>query len=192
MRLAWLPFIALGAAAFVAAHPLLLKAQQSVLTSPYPRAPDSRRFYAGVIDLVLSLTIASYSISLNSPLPLFIAAAYVLLRDGCLGRSVGKVLLSLMVIQVRDSQPAGLVSSVLRNMMFVIPGVNLSALVLEPITIARDLQGQRLGDHLAGTQVVMGYGARELAESLFPSAVDQPGPSPRDLPYLPDIEQALI
>ena len=44
------------------------------------------------------------------------------------------------------------------------PGLNIVAGVLEPFTIVRDPQGQRLGDRLAHTQVVEGLGARELTK----------------------------
>jgi len=37
---------------------------------------------------------------------------------------------------------------------------------LEALTIARDPKGQRLGDRIALTQVVDGFGARELVKIL--------------------------
>jgi hypothetical protein len=48
--------------------------------------------------------------------------------------------------------------------VFVLPAVFFT--LVEPITVVRDLQGQRLGDRVAQTQVVEGFGARDLAASF--------------------------
>ena len=60
--------------------------------------------------------------------------------------------------------PAG---SVARNLVFLFPGVNLVAVILEGITVGRDPWGYRLGYRLARTQVVAGFGARDLAASFL-------------------------
>jgi len=51
--------------------------------------------------------------------------------------------------------------------------VNTQAVVgLEARTLGRDPQGLRLGDRLAMTQVVDGYGARDLAKDVQASIED--------------------
>jgi len=53
-----------------------------------------------------------------------------------------------------------------RNLLFLIPGLNIVAVIWEIVTVVRDPQGQRLGDRLAQTQVIEGLGARELVRLL--------------------------
>jgi len=57
-------------------------------------------------------------------------------------------------------------ASLRRNLLFLLPGANLVAVCLESLTIARDPQGQRLGDRLAQTQVVDGFPAKEQAHAF--------------------------
>jgi hypothetical protein len=52
-----------------------------------------------------------------------------------------------------------------RNLLFLLPGANVAAAFLETITLVRDVQGQRLGDRLAHTQVVDGLGVKDLVKS---------------------------
>jgi len=69
---------------------------------------------------------------------------------------------------------------VARNVLFVLPGANIAALFLETWTLARDPLGLRLGDRLAMTQVVDGYGAKDLAkdvQALIEDAAARIGPS---------------
>jgi hypothetical protein len=90
------------------------------------------------------------------------------LRDALFiqGQSVGKFCFSLLVISVETGRPCGRGGSIRRNLLFLVPGLNVVAAVLETITALRDQQGQRLGDRLAQTQVVDGLGARELGKLL--------------------------
>jgi hypothetical protein len=72
--------------------------------------------------------------------------------------------------------------------VFVLPGANLVAVFLEGASIVRDLQGQRLGDRLAQTQVVEGFGARDFASEFlhwwrdFVGDLDGTPRKPRRLP----------
>jgi hypothetical protein len=59
-----------------------------------------------------------------------------------------------------------------RNCILLVPGLNVVAAVLEAFAIARDPQGQRLGDTLANTQVVEGLSAKEFAASLQRTLLD--------------------
>ena len=50
--------------------------------------------------------------------------------------------------------------------MLLLPGANIAAIFLEARTIATDPLGQRLGDRLAHTQVVEGFGATDMVKSF--------------------------
>ena len=59
-------------------------------------------------------------------------------------------------------------------------GANVAAVFLEARTLSRDQQGLRLGDRLAMTQVVDGYGAKDLAldiQALLENSATQFGVS---------------
>ena len=154
------------------------------LVSPYAKADIGRRLGAATVDgLLLTTCLISYG-SLDSVLFLFAAAIYVLLRDALFvrGQSVGKFFFSLLVVGLVTGRPCSRAESVRRNFLFLVPGLNVVAVILETITSVRDPQGLRLGDRLAGTQVVDGLGARELVKLLqkelleirMPTAAEDP------------------
>jgi len=136
------------------------------LASPYPKADIKRRLLAGSVDG--SLFVTSLYFYQNSGSAWFVAAGalYVMLRDAIRGRSVGKFFVGLAVISLETGHPCTLMGSVRRNLVFLLPGANVVAVFLEAITIVRDPHGHRLGDRLALTQVVVGFGARDLAASF--------------------------
>lgn len=137
------------------------------LASPYPKADFARRVLAAALDGVLFLT--SLYFFLHSESAWFIAAGavYVGLRDAMRGRSVGKFFAGLVVISLETGKPCSLACSATRNLVFLFPGANLVAVVLEVVTAGRDPWGYRLGDRMARTQVVEGFGAKELAASFL-------------------------
>ena|SRR5688572_16610222 len=149
-----------------ACFPLLVRSLPA-LSSPYVKADLRRRVCAAATDgFIVGASVFFYQ-RLNS-LPLLISgAAYALLRDGMRGQSVGKLLFGLIVVSLETGQPATLPASVRRNFLFLLPGANVAAIFLEAMTLARDVQGQRLGDRIAQTQVVEGFGAKDLAKSLM-------------------------
>jgi uncharacterized RDD family membrane protein YckC len=160
----------------------------------YPKADLKRRFLAIGVDLILLLMLWQYYMRTGSRWFVVAGAAYLLLRDAMRGRSPGKFLCGLVVIDLGTKNPVGIVGSARRNFMFLIPGANLVALFLETITVIRDPQGQRLGDRFAFTQVVDGFGLKDLAESFVQWWVDngygilggpirRPEHGPRQLPY---------
>lgn len=145
------------------------------LVSPYGKADIWKRCGAATVD---GLLIASFLIAfrtLNSVLFLVVAAIYLLFRDALFvpGQSVGKFFFSLLVISLETGRPCGRMHSVTRNVMFLIPGLNLVAAVLEIATVIRDPQGQRLGDRVAHTQVVEGLGAKALVSILQKGLFDE-------------------
>ena len=136
------------------------------LLSPYAKADVRRRLFAATIDgLVVVMSCLLYW---TSDFVLYLAAgtAYLLFRDAIRGQSVGKFLLGLVVVSLETGRPSSLAGSVRRNLLLLLPGANVVAIFLEVRTVARDPQGQRLGDRLAQTQVVEGLGAKDLVKSF--------------------------
>jgi uncharacterized RDD family membrane protein YckC len=165
-------FIAVSAIAIASVYrPILTKLSLGVV-SPYEKADLRKRFFAATVDaLVVATAAAGYQASKSLSSALFIAA-YLLLRDAVHGRSVGKFVCGLVVINVETGLPCKWRASVNRNILFVIPGANVVAAFLEAKTIVHDPQGLRLGDRFALTQVVEGFGAKDLIRDLMQSMVD--------------------
>ena len=158
-------WIVVPAAVFGLAYfPLLLKVSPS-LASQYPKADVGRRLLAAGFDGLLCATGAALYLNSESVLYLVAGTLYVLLRDA-LGRSLGKFMTGLMVINHETGLPCTLADSVRRNFLFLLPGANVVAVFLETVTIVRDPRGHRLGDRLAQTQVVVGSGAVDLATAI--------------------------
>jgi hypothetical protein len=148
---------------FALVYPTLLTKLSLSLASPYAKAESRRRLYAATIDGLLVASIFALYWSSASIAFLAIGAACILLRDAVCGRSLGKFLLGLTVVSLETGRPGSARDSVSRNVIFLLPGANVAAVFLEARTLLRDQQGLRLGDRLAMTQVVDGYGAKDLA-----------------------------
>jgi len=137
-----------------------------VLVSPYPKANIQKRMFGAMIDASVVMTFG-LSYWNGGSIPNGVAAVlYLLLRDALKGQSAGKFLFGQAVIHVDTGQRCRLAGSIRRNVVMVVPGANLVAVVLEARTLMRDPQGQRLGDRMAHTQVVEGFGARDLVSEL--------------------------
>ena len=136
------------------------------LLSPYAKADVKRRLFAATTDGLLVVT--SWFLYWNADSVLYLAAGatYLLFRDAIKGQSMGKFLLGLVVISLETGRPSSLAGSVRRNALLLLPGANVVAIFLEAGTVVRDPQGQRLGDRLAQTQVVEGFGAKDLVKSF--------------------------
>lgn len=136
------------------------------LVSPYAKADVKKRLFAATTDGLMVVT--SCFLYWNSGFVSYFAAgaAYLLLRDGIRGQSIGKFLFGLVVISLETGRASSLGGSVRRNLLFLLPGANVIAIFLEAGTAVRDPQGQRLGDRLAQTQVVEGLGAKDLVKSF--------------------------
>ena len=137
------------------------------LVSPYARADIRKRLYAAAVDTLLVATSVVFAQLLQSIWFLVAGSLYLLLRDSVQGQSLGKLLFGLVVVSLDTGRPATLTSSVRRNLLFLLPGANVPAAFLETLTLVRDVQGQRLGDRLAQTQVIEGFGAKDLVRSLI-------------------------
>jgi uncharacterized RDD family membrane protein YckC len=137
------------------------------LSSPYAKANLGRRIFAAGIDGSLVLTCLYFSVHSRSYWFVVLGTAFIGFRDAPGGRSVGKFFAGLLVIRPETGKPCSLRDSLIRNLLFLFPGANVVAVVLEGVTMARDPWGYRLGDRIARTQVVEGFGARDFAASFL-------------------------
>ncbi|MBI4474733.1 MAG: RDD family protein [Acidobacteria bacterium] len=154
--------------------PILTKVSLG-LVSPYEKAELRKRFFAATVDaLVVATAVAGYQATKSLGYALFVVA-YLPLRDAVQGRSLGKFVCGLVVVNVETGLPCRWRASVARNVLLVIPGANVIAVFLETKTIIRDPQGLRLGDRFALTQVVEGFGAKDLIRELLQSLVEVMG-----------------
>ena len=156
-----------------------------VTVSPYPKANLRKRIIAAAIDglFVMSCGMAYWH---TGSIPYaVIAALYLVLRDAFGGRSIGRFIVGQVVIHVETGQRCGISGSLARNLFLIFPGANIAAVLLEARTLVRDPQGQRLGDRLARTQVIEGFGARDVVSLVqkwwisfleeLPAAAGRPG-----------------
>ncbi|WP_455246157.1 RDD family protein [Petrachloros mirabilis] len=132
----------------------------------YPKAQVLNRFIAKLIDLFLAAAAAEIIV----PVGFLVGLAYLLVADGFAGgRSIGKRLIGLQTVLPETREPAGFRESIIRNipfafaqLTFAVPYVGpylgwlVSAVVVgfEAVLIIGNEQGRRLGDELAGTQVL--------------------------------------
>jgi uncharacterized RDD family membrane protein YckC len=142
-------------------------AEEAWGTSPlqsgvYPKAHVLNRFIAKAIDGML-IAAASQVIE---PVGWIAGLAYALIADGFPGgQSVGKRLIGLQTVVPRTKEFSGFRESIIRNLplaaaylLFPIPYVGwlLAAAVVafEALLLIGNEQGIRLGDEIAGTQVL--------------------------------------
>lgn len=125
--------------------------------------PKLKRFVAGIIDISVVLAIffvlffskrLTLAILLRRGLAIVIPHLYLLLKDSIEGKSIGKLLVGIMVYNEKEKKAGGLLDSIIRNWYLAIPflGPTLIALVIG----AQILSGKnkRLGDEGAGTIVI--------------------------------------
>ncbi len=146
--------------------PLSLRLIKAI-ASPYRAADRNNRFIAGVVDLAVAIALYAMIAPNNSIGAASISALYVLCRDGFFGgQSLGKMCVGQVVIQLRSGNRGQITDSICRNIIFAVPGMNLVAVPFELTQIANDHQGIRIGDRLAGTQVIDGKDAKDLITSV--------------------------
>jgi hypothetical protein len=156
----------LPAITFALAYSSIVTYVSRGLISHYAKADVRKRLAAAAIDGLLVVSVCLVSWIGRAPLYLALGAAYLLLRDAIGGQSIGKILLGLVAIDLTTGRAATVSGCMKRNLLLLLPGANIVAIVLEARTIVSDPQGQRLGDRLAHTQVVEGAGARDLVKSF--------------------------
>jgi len=128
----------------------------------YPKAHVLNRFIAKAIDGML-VAAASQVIA---PVGWISGLAYALIADGFPGgQSVGKRLIGLQTIVPRTKEFSGFRESIIRNLplafaylLYPIPYVGWllagAVVVFEALLLIGNEQGARLGDEIAGTQVL--------------------------------------
>ena len=84
-----------------------------------------------------------------------VGGAYILLRDGCFkGQSPGKRIVGLKVVAHNDRLPCTFMDSAVRNVLWIIPVVNVVLGFTGLHDLVHDPRGRHWGDRLANTQVV--------------------------------------
>jgi uncharacterized RDD family membrane protein YckC len=128
----------------------------------YQKAHVLNRFIAKLIDLFI--VVAANEIV--PPVGFLSGLAYILIADGFAGgRSIGKRLVGLQTWRVEAREAAGFRESIIRNLplgaahiAFAVPYigwvVSVAMLSFESLLIVGNEQGRRLGDEIAGTQVL--------------------------------------
>ena len=128
----------------------------------YPKAHVLNRFIAKAIDGML-IAAASQVIE---PVGWIAGLAYALIADGFPGgQSVGKRLIGLQTVVPRTREFSGFRDSIVRNLplafaylLFPIPYVGWllagAVVIFEALLLIGNEQGVRLGDEIAGTQVL--------------------------------------
>ncbi len=117
---------------------------------------------------VLDFIVIAASIRAIPRVGFLAGAAYLLIGDGLFdGRSLGKKIMRLHVVSVKDGSPAGFRESMIRNAPFTvalflinIPLIGwifpVLLLAFEFLLMLGNNDGMRLGDDLAATKVVEG------------------------------------
>ena len=110
------------------------------------------RIYAWLIDLLL---VFGLGVLFGPPLGWLASGVYWLGRDALFdGQSVGKRLMELKVVVGKDRRRCTLTASVVRNLLWAIPFVNLAMAATGVYHLSKDRFGQHWGDRLADTRVV--------------------------------------
>jgi len=134
----------------------------SISAGIYPKAQILNRGIAKLIDLFI---VAAASL-MPVPVGFLGGLAYILIADGFSGgRSIGKRLIGLQTVLPDRREAAGFRESIIRNLPFAVAqaafavpyvGWLVSAVIIafEAVLILGNEQGRRLGDEVAGTQVL--------------------------------------
>ncbi len=128
----------------------------------YPKAQVLNRGIAKLIDLLIVAAAGQIIV----PVGFLGGLAYILIADGFAGgRSIGKRLIGLQTVLPDRREAVGFRESIIRNLpfavaqlAFAIPYVGWlvagAIIAFEAVLILGNEQGRRLGDEVAGTQVL--------------------------------------
>ena len=128
----------------------------------YPKAQILNRGIAKLIDLFIVAAVGQMLV----PVGFLGGLAYILIADGFAGgRSIGKRLIGLQTVLPDRRTAAGFRESIIRNLPFAVAQlafaipyvgwlVSVAIIVFEAVLILGNEQGRRLGDEVAGTQVL--------------------------------------
>ena len=128
----------------------------------YPKAQVLNRGIAKLIDVF----IVAAADQMIVPVGFLAGLAYILIADGFAGgRSIGKRLIGLQTMLPDRRESAGFRESIIRNLPFAVAQlafavpyvgwiVSVAIMAFEGVLIIGNEQGRRLGDEVAGTQVL--------------------------------------
>ena len=128
----------------------------------YPKAQILNRGIAKLIDLFIVAAASQMPV----PVGFLGGLAYILIADGFAGgRSIGKRLIGLQTVLPGRHEAAGFRESIIRNLPFAVAQaafavpyvgwlVSAAIVAFEAVLILGNEQGRRLGDEVAGTQVL--------------------------------------
>lgn len=128
----------------------------------FPKADVIHRFIAKFIDFLIVAAFAR----LIPPVGFYVGMTYLLIADGLIeGQSLGKWLIGLRALRFDSGAAASFRESILRNIPFALAYLSLiipyigwllgGAIVLvEALLVIGNLQGHRIGDEIAKTQVI--------------------------------------
>ena len=128
----------------------------------YPKAQVLNRGIAKLIDVF----IVAAADQMIVPVGFLAGLAYILIADGFAGgRSIGKRLIGLQTVLPDRRESAGFRESIIRNLPFAVAQlafavpyvgwiVSVAIMAFEGVLIIGNEQGRRLGDEVAGTQVL--------------------------------------
>ncbi len=128
----------------------------------YPKAQVLNRGIAKLIDVF----IVAAADQMIVPVGFHAGLAYILIADGFAGgRSIGKRLIGLQTVLPDRRESAGFRESIIRNLPFAVAQlafavpyvgwiVSVAIMAFEGVLIIGNEQGRRLGDEVAGTQVL--------------------------------------
>ena len=134
----------------------------SISTGIYPKAQVLNRGIAKLIDLFIVAAAGQVIV----PVGFLAGLAYILIADGFAGgRSIGKRVIGLQTVLPERREAAGFRESIIRNLpvavahlAFAVPYVgwivSVAIMAFEAVLILGNEQGRRLGDEVAGTQVL--------------------------------------
>jgi uncharacterized RDD family membrane protein YckC len=134
----------------------------SIRAGIYPKAQILNRGIAKLIDLL----IVAAAGQIFMPVGFLGGLAYILIADGFGGgRSIGKRLIGLQTVLPDRREAAGFRESIIRNLPFAVALaayavpyvgwlVSVAIIAFEAVLILGNEQGRRLGDEVAGTQVL--------------------------------------
>ena len=134
----------------------------SISAGIYPKAQVLNRGIAKLIDLFIVAAASQMPV----PVGFLGGLAYILIADGFAGgRSIGKRLIGLQTVLPGRHEAAGFRESIIRNLPFAVAQaaftvpyvgwlVSAAIIAFEAVLILGNEQGRRLGDEVAGTQVL--------------------------------------
>jgi len=135
---------------------------RSIGAGIYPKAQILNRGIAKLIDLFIVAAAGQVIV----PVGFLGGLAYILIADGFAGgRSIGKRLIGLQTVLPDRRTAAGFRESIIRNLPFAVAQLAFAVpyvgwiisgaiIALEAVLILGNEQGRRLGDEVAGTQVL--------------------------------------